>query len=174
MPIRNQSKSLQLNVGFLLKEAIGYTWQWEIDLPVTILEENTFLEWLQGRLSFTRTSQGIWVDGTLTGASSADCARCLATFALTLKFKLEELFYYPPSNISNPADYIITEDGLLDLVEPMREQIVLNIPMNPLCKPDCRGFCNHCGENLNLKECHCKDELIDPRLAALQDLLSDD
>lgn len=174
MPIRNQSKSLQLNVGFLLKEAIGYTWQWEIDLPVTILEENTFLEWLQGRLSFTRTSQGIWVDGTLTGASSADCARCLTTFALTLKFKLEELFYYPPSNISNPADYIITEDGLLDLVEPMREQIVLNIPMNPLCKPDCRGFCSYCGENLNLKECHCKDELIDPRLAALQDLLSDD
>jgi uncharacterized protein len=161
-------------VGFLLKEAIGYTRQWEIDLPTTMLEENTFPERLQGRLSFTRTSQGIWVDGTLTGTSSAECARCLVTFAFTLKIKLEELFYYPPSSISDPADYIITEDGLLDLVEPVREQIVLNIPMSPLCKPDCRGFCSHCGENLNLKECHCKDELVDPRLAALRDFLSDD
>jgi len=170
---RNQSRSLQLNVGFLLKETIGYSRQWEIDLPATMSNENMSLERLQGRLSFTRTSQGIWVDGTLIGTSSADCARCLTTFTFTLKFKLEELFYYPPSDISDPADYIITEDGLLDLVEPVREQIVLNTPMSSLCKPDCRGFCSHCGENLNLKECHCKDKLVDPRLAALQDLLSD-
>ena len=43
--------------------------------------------------------------------------------------------------------------------------------MKPLCRPDCRGLCPHCGCDLNIEQCDCKDEQLDPRLAVLGDLL---
>lgn len=174
MSIRNQLRSLQPNVGFLLKQASGYSRTIEPSLEAMDLDEGVLVERLSGELGLTRTSQGIWVDGTLTGTTRVDCARCLSHFSLSLVIELQELFYYPPSNAPGPSDYVITEDGLLDLVEPMREQIVLNLPMSPRCQPDCKGICSHCGQDRNLEACDCEDDYIDPRLAALKDLISND
>lgn len=174
MATRSQLKSLRPNVGFLLKEAAGYTREWEVDLTAATLEEDVTVEWLRGTLQFTRTSQGIWVNGGLTGASGAECARCLTSFSQPLELTLEELFYFPPSNAPTRSDYVVTEDNTLDLVGPVREQIVLNMPMRPLCIQDCKGFCAECGANLNEEECQCHQERIDPRLAMLQAFLSDD
>ena len=174
MSNRNNLRSLQPNVGFLLKQSSGYSRTVEPSLEAMELDEGILVEHLTGELDLTRTSQGIWVDGALTGTTLVECARCLSHFLLSLTIELQELFYYPPANAPDPSDYVITEDGLLDLVEPMREQIVLNMPISPLCQPDCRGICSHCGRDRNLEACDCEDDRIDPRLAALQDLISDD
>jgi uncharacterized protein len=47
------------------------------------------------------------------------------------------------------------------------EQLQLNIPMKPLCRPDCAGLCPVCGADLNLGACACPERAGDPRLAAL-------
>ena len=63
-------------------------------------------------------------------------------------------------------------DGLLDIVELLREQFQLALPMKPLCSAACRGLCAQCGTNLNRTECVCGPAWEDPRLAPLKSLLT--
>jgi uncharacterized protein len=58
-------------------------------------------------------------------------------------------------------------DDQIDLVQLIREQILLAIPMKPLHSEACKGLCANCGANLNETTCTCKTEWIDPRLAPL-------
>jgi uncharacterized protein len=75
----------------------------------------------------------------------------------------------------------ITDSGLLlpdnhqiDLAPLVREYMLLDIPINPVCKPDCKGLCPICGNNLNETTCVHEDTLVDPRLSVLKDLLDKD
>jgi len=63
------------------------------------------------------------------------------------------------------------KEGLIDTEDIIRDQILLNIPMKPLCSEDCKGLCTICGTDLNYSECGCIVQEIDPRMAILQSLL---
>ena len=69
-------------------------------------------------------------------------------------------------------DYIVVENNVLDLDALINEEIQLFLPIKMLCKEDCKGLCQGCGKNLNYEKCECEKE-VDPRLAALSDLLID-
>jgi len=58
----------------------------------------------------------------------------------------------------------------IDLGSMMREQILLNLPMDVLCKPECKGLCSVCGQDLNEKDCGHEQKVPDPRWAALKNL----
>lgn len=160
-------KSLRPNVGFMLHEAAGYHRVFEIELADVTLPDDLFVQAIHGKLALTRTKEGIWVEGKLEGGIVTTCARCLEEFGLALQIELAELFYYPPSKAPEPTNYVIQETGVLDLVEPVRVEFVLSLPIRALCRADCRGLCDQCGENLNLGLCSCAEDKIDPRLAAL-------
>jgi uncharacterized protein len=160
-------KSLRPNVGFMLHEAAGYHRVFEIDLESVTLPDGFYLESIRGELALTRTKEGIWVDGEMEGRIPATCTRCLDDFSLALHIELEELFYYPPYKAPEPTLYTIEETGVMDLVEPVREEFVLSLPIRALCRPDCQGLCDQCGQNLNLAPCTCEQVAIDPRLAGL-------
>lgn len=170
MSNRNQVQEMRPNVGFLLREAAGYSRVLQVNLPATTLADAVQVEWLRGQMKLTRTRQGVWVDSELEAAILADCTRCLVAHTLTLAIQLQELFYHPPSSARSLSDYVVTEDGILDLVGPVGEQIVLGIPMQILCRLDCRGFCSQCGQNLNLGSCDCAGKATDPRMAVLREL----
>ena len=68
---------------------------------------------------------------------------------------------------------ILVENMVLDLDELVIEDVFLSLPSRFLCKSDCKGLCNYCGHDLNESDCGCKKP-VDPRLAALQQLLSDE
>ena len=87
--------------------------------------------------------------------------------------------YQPSSEIPAEADRTVGEedldtafyrDGVIDLRELVREQLYLQLPMKPLCQPECRGLCPSCGANRNVVACTCAQRPPDPRLAALRDL----
>lgn len=70
------------------------------------------------------------------------------------------------------SDTIITvPDMKLDLDEFIYSETVMSLPMKHLCKEDCKGICSKCGKNLNDGKCDCPEKEIDPRLAALAELL---
>ncbi|HLC21226.1 MAG TPA: DUF177 domain-containing protein [Candidatus Methylomirabilis sp.] len=52
----------------------------------------------------------------------------------------------------------------------MRENVLLNLPLQPLCRAECRGLCSRCGVNLNETSCQCRVQEPDPRLRPLQHL----
>jgi len=68
------------------------------------------------------------------------------------------------------ADGEIFDGRQIDLGAIAREQIVLALPMDLLCKDECKGLCTVCGQDLNVKECGCQRKVPDPRWAALKDI----
>jgi uncharacterized protein len=63
-------------------------------------------------------------------------------------------------------------DHVLDLGEMLREQFYLALPMQPLCRPDCKGLCPQCGVDRNVEQCACQSEWVDPRLSGLKALVT--
>lgn len=105
------------------------------------------------------------VDFTL----SLNCDRCLEPFAHRFNYSFEQILV---SSLSTDNDeYILVEGGSLDLDELVLSDILLNLPSKLLCSRDCKGLCPKCGANLNHTTCLCAKKEIDPRLAALSDLL---
>ncbi|MEO6212156.1 MAG: DUF177 domain-containing protein [Vicinamibacterales bacterium] len=111
-----------------------------------------------------------------------ECGRCLESFAtpMTVTF---ELRYVPAIDAATEAEREIAEDdlatafyreGSLDVIDMLREQFQLALPMKPLCTPACRGLCPLCGGNLNSTDCGCQPVWDDPRLTALKGLLTPD
>jgi uncharacterized protein len=49
----------------------------------------------------------------------------------------------------------------------LRDALALELPLNPLCRADCKGYCPRCGADLNAGACDCTDEEIDLRWAEL-------
>jgi uncharacterized protein len=66
---------------------------------------------------------------------------------------------------------LLPEDSHIDLAPLIREFALLEIPISPICKPDCKGLCPVCGENLNETDCGHRPESNDSPFAVLKDLL---
>lgn len=119
------------------------------------------------------------VAGTIRSEIDIDCTRCLEP----VREKLEIPFtasYISPENYTEEKevevkdydlDIAVSEDNRIDIKELAREQILLNLPEQVLCKEDCKGLCAKCGANRNLINCNCDERETDPRWAALGNLI---
>jgi len=56
----------------------------------------------------------------------------------------------------------------IDLTPLIQDQILLALPPKAVCREDCRGLCQRCGQNLNRGTCQCADQKMDPRLEPLK------
>ncbi len=172
---------MRFNVAQLLKSAVGTTRQYEIEDDITGIDPDLeVVKPLVGKIRLLRTADGILVTGRLHTEVRVSCRRCLKSFDQPVGFALEEQFR--PSVDVHSGAALPAEDGedvvtrtdlhhMLDLAEVVRQDLLLAMPMSPLCSPDCRGLCPHCGADLNTEACTCQDEEVDPRLEALRQLL---
>ena len=158
---------LKYNVAPMMRPEVGAAMDLAIDEVNQVLGDLT-VAYVRGKLRLTRTARRILAKGTLDTIVEAECVRCLTSFQLPLSLQIEEMFAM--SAAADPV-YFVDEGGWLNLRQPIREQILLAMPIQTLCRPDCKGLCNQCGSNLNLGPCGCDSADIDPRLAALKSLL---
>ncbi|MTI96068.1 MAG: DUF177 domain-containing protein [Firmicutes bacterium] len=102
---------------------------------------------------------------------SIACSRCLAPIEEKKELTVQEQFGRRTDQ-SNPSEDIqaVTGDEI-DVTDSIRDQILLTMPAKPLCKQDCAGLCPQCGGDRNRVACDCREDNIDPRLAALGKLL---
>ncbi len=169
----------RFNVAQLLQENVGATRRYELDDKELSLGENLFVRPVKGQVRLTRTQNGVLADVDAEGRVMLECGRCLAEVDQALEFPFSEEYYQTVvvntgASLPKPDEpdvFLIDETHKLDLAEAMREYAVLQIPMLPLCREDCRGLCAECGINLNDEPDHAHDEQIDDRLAALKQLL---
>jgi uncharacterized protein len=164
-----KSSRLRFNFGFLLEADLGTSRTIELAYPSVQVDEISLAP-LTGEFQAIRNSRGIYVTGTLHSNAEVECARCLEPVILPIDIQLDDLFYYPPRT-APPGEYIVGEDGFLDLAPLVRQVSILEIPMQPFCRSDCKGLCAQCGQNLNEGSCGCVTDQIDPRLAGLRALL---
>jgi uncharacterized protein len=117
-------------------------------------------------LMLERVPEGIVVRGTLAAAWSSSCSRCLEPVAGEISVHVDELFETLPLE---GETYKLDED-VIDLEPMVRDALLLELPLAPLCSPDCQGLCATCGTNRNLAHCECATTELDPRWAALRSL----
>ena len=165
-------QSLRLNVGFLVPQSVGSSREFYFELPSLFLEPDLTLYDLTGTAKITRTTQGLLVQAKLNASIPAECVRCLTSSTHQLETNFTELFTFSFRNNAE-SDLILPEDGYIDLGPLVREYMVLEIPINPLCHPDCQGICAVCGEAQGEKAHHHEVSAIDPRMEILKSLLED-
>jgi uncharacterized protein len=165
-----RNSQLRFNFGFLLEANYGTSREIELDYPQAQASEDVTLTPLQGTFTATRTSRGIYLTGELQSNAVVECVRCLETAVQPITMHLDELFYYPPLEAS-PGELAVGEDGYIDLGPLLRDLSLLELPVRSFCRPDCRGLCPHCGQNLNEALCECEHGEVDERLAVLRNLL---
>lgn len=135
------------------------------------LDKDLEIDFLRGEIQFTRVNDGIYAQGHLQTEVYLTCARCLEPFSYPLDFEIAERYIFSYQEGTEEQVYLIAPDGTVDITEPVRQQLWVSLPIQSLCRPDCQGLCAQCGANLNHESCTCQEEIIDPRLASLKELL---
>ncbi|MGZ4204344.1 MAG: YceD family protein [Actinomycetota bacterium] len=111
---------------------------------------------------------GIHVSGPVEGDVEVECRRCLKRLVRHVRVDLEEVFVYP-GEVLGPDAYEIVDEHV-DLEPVVRDSFVLSLPLNPLCRADCRGLCTTCGADLNEVDCGHSQQPVDIRWSGLEQL----
>lgn len=169
MAMSTLKNPFRLNVGFIVAESNGYSREFPIEFPLVQLQDLELRE-VAGSITVTRTVQGLLTQVKLVAATTSECMRCLEPLELNIAPVFAELFAFNKNSVTE-SGLILPETGQLDLGMLVREYMLLEIPIKPLCRPGCKGLCPVCGENQNETTCFHEEDEIDPRLAALKALL---
>lgn len=124
------------------------------------------------RVQLESVSEGVLVTGVVSADLVGECARCLDEIIDRGEFDLQELFFYPGRDADEDALFVV--DDQINLEQPMRDAIVLELPFIPLCREDCLGLCPVCGFALNDDPGHHHQAATDPRWQALEELTGRD
>ncbi|MBL8063266.1 MAG: DUF177 domain-containing protein [Anaerolineales bacterium] len=166
----NPRKPFRFNVGFIIHEEVGYNHDFPFNLEKVILDGELELRNLEGVVNVGKTPQGLIAQGTFSAETTLNCARCLTDYEQELDWEFTELYAFDQRSMSE-SGLLIPDDAHLDVEELLREYALLEIPINPLCAPECKGLCAECGQNLNEKDCGHLPEEPDSPFAKLKDLL---
>lgn len=123
--------------GLTLEEEVN---PGRLDLDTEIVK---FPEPIKIKADISRITNAVTVQMSLSGSMHLTCGRCLNEFKIDLKKNLK---------LNYQADKLAP---IIDLSQDIKEEIILDYPIKPLCKPDCRGLCPKCGRNLNEGVCNC-------------------
>lgn len=141
--------------------------------------------------SLRKVSRGVILDGSFEFVVTAPCKRCIVDvecrFPVQFELNLIPKSLYEADRAAEKgeddeaaevggtfnlekADEDVFDGKTIDLDPIVREQVLLALPMNVVCREDCKGLCPVCGQNLNEKKCACETKVVDPRLAALKNI----
>jgi len=136
----------------------------EADAPEIGLPAEGWPGRILGEVQVERTAERITIRGQVRSSAWLECVRCLRGFELPLDVPLE--LYADRAGKGNRGeelelerdDYMVFHDGRkLDLGEPVREALLLELPIAPHCRDGCLGLCPRCGADLNDGPCACGD-----------------
>lgn len=139
-----QPLEVSINVTQLLREPVGSSQSYDI----SGLLGDDIDGHIEGTAKMTRITSGVLVECELSAEIRLICSRCLEAFSYAISFTAEEEFV-PVADISDgsalssveqPDEFTIDDRNVVDLGELIRQYVLLNLPMKPLCRPDCPGI----------------------------------
>lgn len=159
--------------------------RWPLELECD-LDRLDLGEWLRPKSALVvtgtvdRFGETLTIRGQARARVEEVCSRCTAPFERDLE--AEFMVFADRRGSDGAADTreleqqgeLVYHDGIIvDITNPVREAIILSLPMNPLCREECRGLCAGCGADLNVEPCRCAGAPPDPRWEALRKLQKD-
>jgi len=164
-------KPFRINVGFIIHEEVGNNYDFDFDIAKITLGDDLELRDLEGIVNIGKTPQGLVMRGDFTAGTTLQCVRCLIDFNHELRWSFTELYAFDKRSETD-SGLILPEDAHIDLAGLIREYALLEIPISPFCREECKGLCQECGQNLNEKDCGHRPEESDSPFAKLKDLLN--
>jgi uncharacterized protein len=150
----------------------------QIDFAGDELEQDSLLRAAGEAALVPHTAGEVRIQGRFSVEMAAACDRCLERTRYPLEAGFD-LYYRPAETIAREEEVGIDEaeseigfytgDGI-ELEDVLREQVLLALPMQRICREDCKGICPACGQNRNHAACNCKMEDAAGRWGALQKL----
>ena len=184
-------KSFQLNT-FELPRRAGEMKEYSLDIQVN---ENFGVNLISVPAGQTievdarleSVTEGILLSADVYAVAKGECIRCLDPVEIVIERKIQELYNYEPTNERGKKkkhdteiddldieDELMMQGQIMDLETPIRDAVVLSLPINPLCKQDCLGLCPECGEKWAVLAQDHAHTSIDARWAGLKALGSED
>jgi len=126
-------------------------------------------------LSVNKGYSEISINGEVQTIAELECDRCLSLFHQDIKSSFKIILSQIDLGATNIEENIIpisSNTNEVDITSPIRDALILSVPMKKLCCKDCKGLCPHCGVNLNIEKCQCNATSKDPRWEPLKKLLT--
>ena len=127
---------------------------------------------LDVRFAVTRLRNGWVFDAAFAVDVHGACHRCLEDAVVTLEIEASEFHAFRPepgAEEEMTCEYLA--EDTLDSDRMASDAVVLAMPVQVLCRPDCAGLCPTCGANRNAGSCGCVEPEVDERWGKLRDLL---
>ncbi|MCD6356934.1 MAG: DUF177 domain-containing protein [Anaerolineaceae bacterium] len=150
--MKSSPKLFQINIGFLINQPIGYLRSIPFEFSEIKMGEEFTFQNLNGSIELNRTQDGLRAHAVFDAEIESECSRCLEKFQEKIHSEFEELFTFPYVE-SSEDEIAIPEDGNIDFGPIVHDYLLMELPINPICKPDCKGLCAICGQNLNQMAC---------------------
>jgi len=130
----------------------------------------------QFHLRFQKTGQLIQLDGQLSVDLLLKCGRCLQAFNRPVR-EIFALTFAPASSeheelkeVELEADelsLVVYEDETLNFADVLQEQLIMAVPISPVCCSGCLGLCPGCGAHLNKQQCSCAKKVFNNKFSVL-------
>ena len=133
---------------------------------------------ITGRVHLSKHGHDLLVRGNLSGQMELACSRCLEFFAAPATIEFDLLLVPGPPKAGAAKEELSLADldldyytgEIVDLESLLREQIILMMPLKPLCDETCKGLCPYCGANLKRETCTCATDAVNSPFAQLAKL----
>lgn len=176
---------MKISVAPLLKQSYGATEEYDLgEDGIGARSEHAGLadigvHRVVGGVVGTHTQPGVYFDGEVAANVDVECSRCLDKLRRDVRVHVSEQYYALYDVVTGarrdppPQDaYTIGDDFLVDFTPLLREHILLELPLKPLCREDCAGICPVCGLDQN-EQPHRHEPEPDERWSGLRTLLAD-
>ncbi|WHH59872.1 DUF177 domain-containing protein [Petroclostridium sp. X23] len=131
-----------------------------------------FLQPVQVKGSIHKIENVFELDAQITGSVKVNCFRCMKELEKDFDFSIHENLTNDAGNNGEDEDTIRFQGSRIDITEIVVNNTLMNIPVKYLCSEDCKGLCPACGADLNIEQCNCTNNNIDPRFEVLKKLLN--
>ena len=134
-------------------------------------ESFTFLGDCQLEGYIMNNTKSLDLSGTVTGRAQVHCARCQKPVEIDVEFPVSEVLVREDGEISEDEDVLVYSGHEVDLSDVLVNSFLMNVSGKYLCSDDCKGLCPNCGTDLNVSDCDCNKEYIDPRWEQLAEIM---
>jgi uncharacterized protein len=168
---------MTINVSTILKEIGG---RLDIDGNVELSDTDFLGEMyhfdkpvkVKGHVS--NNGKSLILKAECTGSMTTQCARCMKDIDVPIRFEIDENLVQSDEENSEDEDVVFFEGVEIDIADITANAFLMNVEGKYLCSEDCKGLCQTCGADLNEGDCGCSHDDVDPRWAALVDIMNKD
>ena len=168
-PFRINLHELPRRAGEMKEYHLDFQAPDEIGVPLLAIPRGTKLD-IEMRAE--SVDDGVLISGEINSFAKGECGRCLEPINEEISQRFQELFFYESRVSDNPdedEDIFVMDGDFVDIEIPIRDAVILAMPLNPLCDSECEGLCPGCGEKWSTLAQDHSHESIDPRWKGLSD-----